>query len=1529
MSASISLDQQAMLPGDVLVTAYLARDRYLAAVRGDTLPDRTSGAALFADIFGFTPLTEALARALGPRLGAEELTHRLNQVYDALIAEVDRYAGSVVNFAGDAITCWFDDHGPALASSSHRAAACALAIQEAMQAYSHLAVSSGETIALAVKIAIATGPARRFVVGDEKIQLLDVLAGATLSRMAAGEHLADKGQVLADEATVTRLGAGAAVREWRTDEAGTRFAVLAGLTPVPDSPWPPAAVGPLPAARLAHWLLPAVYARLQAGAGEFLTELRPVVALFLSFAGIDYDQDEHAGDRLDSYVRWVQRVLAQYDGALLDLTIGDKGSYLYAALGALVAHEDNARRAANAALELRFPPAELGFTRATRIGVSQGVMRVGAYGSSTRRTYGALGDEVNVAARLMQAAQPGQILVGRRAQRDCGPAFQWQSLPPVSVKGKHDPIAVMALLGAAPRGEFRLSEPRYTQPLIGREGELGLILDRLERSRQGQGQIIGLIAEAGMGKSRLAAQVAGLAGERGISGYGGACQSFGTNTPYLVWRDTWRGLFGLDDSAAMPEQVRALQQSLGKIEPSFVQRAPLLGIVLDLPIPDNDLTRSFDARLRKESLETLLVDCLQARAAGNPLLLVLEDLHWMDPLSHDLLEAIGRITADLPVLILFSSRPLDTERLQALRIAAMAHYSEVRLSTLPHAEAVALAAARLGADVAAPVLDTLVARAEGNPFYLEELILYLLEQGLDPGDSRAVAGLDWPASLHSLLLARIDQLTERQRTVLKVASIIGRRFRLGELAGVYPELGAPELVRADLDVLEQVQLTLLDTPEPERAYLFKHIITQEVTYATLAHTLRAQLHERFAAWLEASTAAAGSPLPLDLLAHHYGRSTNAGKNREYAERAGEAALQAGALEAAGAYYTQALSVTPEESPAARFALLLPREQVYHLRGLRELQIQDLDALQRLAGRPHPGDAPGAAPRRQSEVLRRRADCSEMMSDFRAALTAAEQAVALALEAGATELAAQGYVSGGRALMRLGNYGPARVQFEQALALARSKNDGRGEAEALQSLGETARFQGDYAAAQSYLAQALALSRTLGDRRGEGLALNVLGTVAALQGDSTAAQAHFEQSLVIRQAIGDRQNEAGSLNNLGIVAMYRGDNAAARAYYEAAMAIHRATGNRSGEGSSLHNLGIVANNQGDYAAARAYYEQALTIRRTVGDRQGEGQTLNNLGMVAGAQGDYAAARDYDEQSLEIRRAIGDRQGEGTALDSLGRVAQAQGDYAAARAYYEQALEIRCAIGDRQGEGYGRHYLGTFFLHLGDYAAARESLARSLAILRTAGERQAEGAVMHSLSVLAYQEGNLAEARTWGEQAVQLAREIEAHDTLVSALVNLGHVLTDLELLAEAKRAYEEALPLQRTLGRPHLELELLAGRARVAWRSGEPALPYVEEVLSKLEGQALPARDVDLFVYLACYQVLNAYADSRADPLLRQACAELQDRAARLDDEAMRRRYLEGAPLHRALLAAAGPGCAGAPQRPNTSAVSRSRRDSQQ
>jgi adenylate cyclase len=1169
--------------------AYIPMDRRQALARGVMLPDRVQGAVLFADISGFTPLTEELVRELGSQRGVEELTLHLNLVYDALIAELHRYGGSVINFSGDAITCWFDS------DSGLQATACALDMQGAMNRFVEVIIPSGKAVSLSMKAAVATGTVRRFMVGDPQIQVIDVLAGATLSHLASAEHNANKGEVVLDPAAVTSLASKVQVVEWRRDdETGQRFGVVGGLADQPPiAPWSPLAPDALTEEQVRPWLLPMVYERLRSGQGEFLAELRPAVALFLCFSGIDFDGDEEAGTKLDAYIRQVQRILARYEGTLLQLTIGDKGSYLYAAFGAPLAHEDDTVRAVSAALELRSPA--LDFITNVQIGISQGRFRTGAYGGTMRRTYGVLGDEVNLAARLMQAAVPGQVLVSAISRRAAGDMFTWEKLPALKVKGKSEPVTVFSLVEAKKRRGIRLQAFEYALPMVGREAELALIEQKLDLALQGKGQVIGITGEPGIGKTRLMAEAIRLAGDRQLSGYASECESYGTNTSYLVWRPIWRAFFDIDPVWEVEDQVSALERQLERVDPALVPRLPLLGAVLNVEIPDNDLTRSFDAKLRKSSLEALLMDCLRAWARRTPLLLVLEDCHWLDPLSHDLLEVLGRAVADLPVLLMLAFRPPELERLQAPRLSRLPHYTGIELTEFTPQEAERLIGLKLArffgsqAEVPRALIERVTEQAEGNPFYIEELLNYLRDREIDPQDTQALKKLDLPTSLHSLIISRLDQRTESQKITLRVASVIGRLFKAALLWSVYPELGVAERVKADLEALCRFDLTRVDTPEPELAYFFKHIVTQEVAYESLPFATRAMLHEQLAGYIERTYS--GFPKQyVDLLAYHYERSQNEDKKREYLLKAGEVAQADYANEAAISYYQRLLPLFPVE--------------------------EKVDIMLKLG-----------------HVL-------QLVGRWREAGDLYQQALALAGQFGDQSAQAWCQTAMGELVgWKQGQYAEASAWLEQARAGFQEARDQSGVAEVLKIAGTLAAMQGDYELARARYEESLAVWREMEDKPNIANLLNNLGIVARFQGDYGLARSIHEEALTIRWDVGDKWAIAKSLNNLGYVALDQEDLETARTQLEVAVNLQREIGDRWEIANALHSLGSVTRAQGDYAATRTVYEESLAISRELGDKRLIAYLLEDMGGLAALEGEAERALRLAGAAEVLREAIG--------------------------------------------------------------------------------------------------------------------------------------------------------------------------------------------------------------------------------------------------------------------------------------------------
>ena len=1267
---------------------------------------------MFADISGFTALTESLHQALGSRRGAEEMTRRIEGVYSGLITQIELFGGNVIGFAGDSMLCWFDENLSLVAdvesldtssqpSAAYRALGCGVALQRAMRAFANIVLPDKSTTALTLKVAIATGTARRFVVGDPRIQLMDALAGATVARTATAEHLAQKGDILMDEATANVLGDRVMVREWREDsETRERFVVIAGLTQPIDPPvLMPLDEGYIVPEELHPWVHAPLVERDRAGQVSFITEFRPCAVIFVRFSGIDYDQDP-AGAQLDQLIRQMQTIALRHGGTLLQLTIGDKGSYAYINFGIFSAHEDDTRRAVSAAVELRQQAQGLIFLQPLKIGITQGTLRIGAYGGPTRKTFGALGDDVNLAARLMSNAAPGEILLSSHVHKAVEQHFVFEPHPPVPMKGKAEPVPVFALTGERRQRAVRLQEPNYVLPMVGRQAELQLLDNKLDLTLAGKSQVIGIVAEAGLGKSRLVAEVIRLAHKKGFVGYGGACQSDGVNTAYLAWKSIWSAFFDIDPVAPLKRQMRSVENLLEEYAPDRLQAMPLLRVVLDLDIPDNDFTSNLEPQHRKSALTALFEDCLRLASKEEPILIVVEDVHWVDGLSHDLLEDLAKALANCPICFVLAYRPPQITRLQAPRLEALPQFTKLELHELNQAEAEQAIRAKLahlyparGGAVPTQLVEKLMSRSQGNPFFLEELLNYLRDRGLDPRDPADLEKIELPDSLHTLVLSRIDQVSEREKTTLRVASIVGRLFRAAWLTGYYPALGDIAHVKVDLDKLDTLDITPLDS-EPELAYLFKHIVTHEVTYESLPFGLRAQLHEQLARYLERQITDGAMPETalLDTLVFHYTQSENKAKQREYLRKAGEAAQKNFSNDAALEYYGQLLPLLKESKE--QIQIHLQRGQVLELMGRFD----------------------------------------EAEADYRLALEIARDDAAL-------KASAQ-YALGKLFRMR-GELESALEWLSQAQAVRRRLENTAGLAQVLIETGFVLFRKGEYEQAREALKDGLALAREVGDPLITGKALNNLGAVAFAHSDFAAARALFEESLALQREAGNKAGISSSLNNLGLVAQNLGDYTAARALYEQSLALDREMGDKWGSAITLGNLGAIAYVQGNYATARELHEENLVLRRAMGDKYGIAVTIGDLGLVALSQSDYDRARTLFEESLGLSREMGIKDILANVHINLGHVAYHLGDYAQARALYEEGQALSKEIASKSISAYA--LLGRGLVGIAEHSPeARENILNSLRLRQEMGEQLPQTSSLIGAAALALHEGNARRA-----------------------------------------------------------------------------------------------------------------------------------------------------------------------------------------
>lgn len=1163
--------------------------------------ERLSGGVLFADVSGFTALTVRLVASMGRRRGAEEVARYLNQLYDALIKESACRGGNVIGFSGDAILCWFPG------DSGRTAVEAAGAMQRAMAPFGALTVPGApdDKVSLSLKVSVTAGPVTRAVVGDPDVQLMDTVAGETVARIERLNELAGSSEVIVDE------NVRAALRGFLSPEAAApgayRVPPFEGLSAATADFRPP--LTSTSSDDVCPWVLPSVRRRLEEGEGEFLTELRPVAALFMRFSGIDYDGDREAAGKLDEFVRWVQREVGQVGGAVVQLTIGEKGNYLYAVFGAPASLGDDAHRCAAAATRLRRAAERFEFVSDVKIGLGYGTARTGAYGGTTRRTYGVLGPETNMAARLMGLAPAGTAYASPAFVRACRDGFEFRHALTVPVKGAPQPVAVSELVGAEGRTTLVTTTTSEPTLLIGRDSELAVLTECIMSARFGRGQVVQLTAEAGMGKTHLIAAALEAVGTGDLEVLSGASQPFEGEAPYRVWSTVFNDLLQLDRRAATTGRGAAVEAAVARLSPQLTPRASLLAPVLDVAIDENDLVASLGAELRPASRLELLLSLMRARAAalaalGRTLVVVLEDVHAVDPLSRELLVALGRIVPDLPLALITAGRPAPRSSGEGTGSVFINGAAQVLLGPLRPTDAEELVRSRLserGADrLDDDLLEQVLDRSDGNPLFLTALAEEVLEH-----DAAGLGGgtIDLPQTLQALTLTRLDRLGEQQQATLKVASVIGRRFLVDWLHACRPARTLPE-VHDDLQATTRATITTLLEPQP-LTFGFANAITHEAAYESLPHHLKTELHGRLAHHLEAAVASEEDP-HLDELAFHYDRSSELSKRREYLWRAGIAAKSNYANEAASAYLSKLLDIV--DGPAAIEPLL----------AIGEVEAFSGDHDTAEARLSQALDAAQVAKDELAEAKARRllGELRERQGDHTAARSLLEAAVRSLRHLGRQDELVKALLAlGGNVLWHLGAYPDATAMLKEALSVATDSSDASAKARALHGLANVALYRGKADEAEQLFRQSLGVRRDAGDELGVANALNNMAVIAANADRNGEAEDLLRDSLAIRRRLGDVAGTAMALNNLGYMAAERGDADQAKRLYEQSLASRTDLGDRLGMAVSLNNLGDLARTAGEASQARTLYTRSLDLAHAIDNRREAATALVGLAAAA--------------------------------------------------------------------------------------------------------------------------------------------------------------------------------------------------------------------------------------------------------------------------------------------------------------------------
>lgn len=1217
-------------------------------------PDQVQGkwvdaTLLFADVTGFTKMSEKLS--VHGRAGAEEITKIVNDYFTIMVQELHKNGGFVLKFGGDALLGMFVG---TLETTARSAVQAALNMQREMARFANITTLAGR-IKLQMKVGIHTGPVFAVHVGNDSQMEYWVtgrnvnLTAIATEAAAEAENVFQKGQVVGSTDTTTYLTAWGEFQHPPEDpeaespitpEMRERFHIIpmtrvfdrlqTHSTPSNDESYQ--SIAPLIdrldtlVPYLPNGLLPRLVYNPHSRRVE--GEHRLVAVLFINVDGfsklsaaLGTEQTQAITDTMQDYFITIQTIIHRHGGTINKIDLYQEGDKVLAVFGAPKSYEDDADQAARVALKIqatindvnqrlkeRCP--EVNVCLRQRIGLSTGFVFSGNVGPDICQEYTIMGDNVNLAARLMSKAGWGEILVSEHAYYWLSPFCDFATeAKSFMLKGIADPVSAYQLI--AMKSKPYRPQPRFVDRIKARK-ILQKQLEKLVRDKD-EGQITITRGEPGIGKSRLWARIKEqLAETQEIRCLVGRCRS--QEVTYQLFAEMLREYMGLEATDDLGTQRDVLVKEITTLfdAEQVTERAPFLAIVMDLPLlPEWEnavrlLDEQLPARLAKETSEFF-----KRLAKNKPLLLVCEDLQWLNeytqPILLKIIELVGSMRVMLGLTLYPGIYPIYEEVANKARNRFSYLLEELSITPMKFNYCKQIVRDVLKRKkVPDDKLKYICERSEGNPLLIVEITRAIYA---DPTVNIS------PSAYH-MIESRIDSLPEGPIETLKAAAIIGTEFSLDELFYIL-EIEESN-VRDDLSILRSMNLI----SKQARNYHFVHALTQEVAYDKQAVEKRTGYHRRLAEYWE-----------YEKNAHKAARHYFAAESWEDALRLGKRTADEHLKNYA---YPEAIRLYEQSLQAA--------EKLGNTSALRRLNHQLGEACY-------------------------------FSAQYEKAEQAYKKELGFLFIQSADDLAhAEVHTALGQAYDRWGKYSEALVELDQGLRLAGSAPT-ITRAQLLRVRCSTLRSIGEHEKAIESGKEAIAVARTVGSHEEEAYANNNLGSVYGEQGQIPSALECHLRALELRRELGDRYGEEQSLNNVALCHIFMGQVAQAEVTFAEALKIQQEIGDRVGEGSTHHSLGRIDSIiKGQYEIAEAKFQQALEIWSRIDYRKGIAFVHHDLGAeVYFKQNRWDKAREHLELAITDYEEMGIKQPLPDAYKALGEVSSKQSFWDEAREHLEIAIK----------------------------------------------------------------------------------------------------------------------------------------------------------------------------------------------------------------------------------------------------------------
>lgn len=1182
-----------------------------------------TGYTLFIDLSGFTPLTEVLMRK--GHVGAERLSTVLNEIFEPLVQLMYARGGFIPYFAGDAFTAIFpaDDNKQNAEAFIETAAMARELFTRRENRF------DGFTIGL--KFGLSFGKVDWGIVGDEQKSFY--FKGQPIDSCAYCQTLANDQDIVLDGSLLALLPD----NKLNLEPVGEDAYKVKNLIEIPSFPTP-LKCDDLSREVASRFLPLEVVDYKQEG------EFRPVVSIFISFKGIDNHED------LNTLCKVVLQHTATFSGYFKEIDFGDKGGVAAIFFGAPVAFENNVSRALEFILSLSDSlQGKLKEEWLFRTGMTVGTAYTGIVGGNERCQYACVGNRVNLAARLMSHSEWGDILVDEEIQQ--ASSFRFAHTGDIKYKGIKGNIPTFKLLGR----NFDLT-PKYKGQLIAREKEMTQISEFVQPLYKAKNAGVAYVfGEAGVGKSRLSYELKNIFLDTGKIQWQLCRVDQILRKPFNPFVYFLRNYFEQSSEessetnhASFERRFQQLERALIKLDSKAVEQVSselirtksILGALVGL-YDEDSLWEQLDAKARYLNSISSVINLLLAESLVTPLIIELEDSHWLDDSSAELLQELAKKMTYYPILLLINSRydddgskpyPLEPEQINKEGLA----FLEIDLNVLSSESVRQFAESTLGGSITDDFQALLLRTTNNNPFYLEQMLAYFSESNLleqkDGLWTIEDEHIKLSNSINAILTARIDRLSEQVKETVKAAAVIGREFDLPVLSEVMRsqdifsdrKAEGSALLRDEIESAEQVQIWRAMN---ELRYIFRHSLLREAVYSMQMQTRLKQLHQLIAEAIENLYSNQLEERYVDL-AFHYEQAGVDEKTCTYLRKAADHARRNYQNHLALEYYEKLLQ---------------------HL-GKKADSIDEIKTHLK-----------------RGKLLELIGNWEESEKAFKKALRLAKKDRDIVMLGESNNLL-------GHVLMLRGEHAKALKYLNIAVGLFESIDDNKGYAKVHGNLGNLHLRQGEYLSAKECFQNSMD-SGYLTDATN--VAAQVVANLALTLmnlGDLEGGIAVIQNQLPLHHQSNDKQGLATLLVNLGIVQYAKGDYDDARKSHEEGLQLAEELGNKQLLSIAIGSLGLVIQQQGDYEQAMVLFQKDLEITEELGDKQGIAIALGLIGDLLKIQGDFYSSVDYLQKNLMLCEELGYQKGIAKAVNTLGDIFYFREEYDRSIHFYDRAIDV---------------------------------------------------------------------------------------------------------------------------------------------------------------------------------------------------------------------------------------------------------------